>query len=256
MSALLDQVRDQIAEREQALEAARTALEHLRAMEQHALALNGDARGGAGSADQAPRTRARSETPAPPRASRTAPRAEHPPSGGRRSPRAKPAADSRAETIVRALGDGPLASGELSLAAGLGTAGTSGALSDAVRPLLEHGIIGREGNGGRGGYRYFLTAAKDAEVAQRNGTPPPGRSPWPERRRRILDAITADPGALNEERLAQTLDADREDIALACGELLEADHVEMRPDGTYTIAPRATNGGGSAEPWTPRRSSS
>ena len=52
-------------------------------------------------------------------------------------------------------------------------------------------------------------------------------------RDRVMKAIAADPDCLTEDRLALALEAHRDDVAEACGWLLERDRVTLNPDGTY-----------------------
>ncbi len=52
-------------------------------------------------------------------------------------------------------------------------------------------------------------------------------------RDRVMKAISADPAALDNSRLAQALDADLEDIAEACSQLVGKGRVQMAEDGTY-----------------------
>lgn len=82
---------------------------------------------------------------------------------------------------------------------------------------------------------WQTTASKDAEIAARNGKTAERSGPGliPGLMRRAAMAIAADPDALTEQRLAVALGADREDVALACGLLLEDGDVAMNPDGTY-----------------------
>jgi hypothetical protein len=81
---------------------------------------------------------------------------------------------------------------------------------------------------------WQTTASKDAEIAARNGKGAEHGGPGPiPPQRRAIQAIAADPDALTEQRLAIALGADREDVALACGLLLDSGDVAMNPDGTY-----------------------
>lgn len=91
---------------------------------------------------------------------------------------------------------------------------------------------------------WQTTASKDAEIAARNGlSGADGKAragAVAHLRGRVAQAIAADRDALTEQRLAVALGADREDIALACGLLLDNGDVAMNPDGTY----RTTSLGG------------
>jgi hypothetical protein len=55
-------------------------------------------------------------------------------------------------------------------------------------------------------------------------------------RDRVMKAVLADPDALTEDRLALALNADRDDVAEACGWLLQRHRVQLNPDGTYRRA--------------------
>ena len=81
---------------------------------------------------------------------------------------------------------------------------------------------------------YRLTATADAETAARHGMKRPGQRSGPDLRWPALKLIRQDPSALTEDRICHALNADREDVALACGRLLEDGSVRMNPDATYT----------------------
>lgn len=84
---------------------------------------------------------------------------------------------------------------------------------------------------------WQTTESKDAEIARRNGLKGMGAARHlPQLRGRVAAAIAADPGALTEPRLALHLGADREDVALVCGDLLDDGEVALNPDGTYRTA--------------------
>lgn len=48
-----------------------------------------------------------------------------------------------------------------------------------------------------------------------------------------MKAVSADPAALDNRRLAQALNADLEDVADACEFLVSANRLQMAGDGTY-----------------------
>lgn len=91
---------------------------------------------------------------------------------------------------------------------------------------------------------YFTTSNGDHAAGTRRQAKSTGTTaPLPQLKRQVLDAIARDPGALTEDRIAQALHVDREDVAVATGELLDQGDVILAPDGTYTI-----DRGGVAEP--------
>lgn len=93
---------------------------------------------------------------------------------------------------------------------------------------------------------WQTTESKDAEIARRNGLKGMGAANHlSSLRGRVAAAIAADPDALTEPRLALHLGADREDVALACGGLLDDGEVALNPDGTYRTA---SLGGGPTPP--------
>jgi len=72
--------------------------------------------------------------------------------------------------------------------------------------------------------KAHTNGAKKAATSEMNGV----------MRVKVLDLIRRDPAALTEDRIAAGLLADREDVAVACGKLLETEKVILNPDGTYT----------------------
>lgn len=62
--------------------------------------------------------------------------------------------------------------------------------------------------------------------------------------RQIRDRIPVElaRAPLTEVQLTDRLEADREDVAVVCGDLLEAGQVDLQPNGTYTL-PRTQGGG-------------
>lgn len=123
----------------------------------------------------------------------------------------------------------PVASGELMRRLDIGR----GALKHTLELLRETRKITTEGQ--RSAMRYWITADRDALEAQRHGSNvrDRGKSIRPELRRRVLEAIKADPDALTQKRLAQALGCDEEGAAEATGELLTDGEVTLRGDGTY-----------------------
>jgi hypothetical protein len=113
----------------------------------------------------------------------------------------------------------------------LAAVGEHGQLLNRLQELAKAGHVTQNRDAS-----WQTIASKDAEVAQRNGLPVERKNLIPTLRRRALAAITADPGALTEQRLGETLGADREDIALACGDLLVDGEIALAPDGTYSTS--------------------
>jgi DNA-binding GntR family transcriptional regulator len=77
---------------------------------------------------------------------------------------------------------------------------------------------------------------RQATTARRNATKVTDAVARVGLRDRVMKAILADPDALTEDQLARALDADRDDIAEACGWLLQRHRVQLNPDGTYRRA--------------------
>jgi DNA-binding transcriptional ArsR family regulator len=132
------------------------------------------------------------------------------------------------DEVLAAVGEhGPASFALLVEATGLGR----GQLLNRLQELAKAGHVTQNRDAS-----WQTIASKDAEVAQRNGLPVERKNLIPTLRRRALAAITADPGALTEQRLGETLGADREDIALACGDLLVDGEIALAPDGTYSTS--------------------
>jgi DNA-binding IclR family transcriptional regulator len=88
---------------------------------------------------------------------------------------------------------------------------------------------------------WTTVARRDAELAAREKAAREQRQPRFDRLRTGIPAELAR-RPLTEVELTDRLEADREDVALICGELLEAGAVHLQPNGSYTLAP--TQGGG------------
>lgn len=240
MSALLDTCRAEIADLEQRLGV-------LREIEQLAASLNGGEGGGDAGHRSKPTTAASRSTgvspatpscptkraAAHPHASRAAARNGHTANGTvlarQRRVGGIDIAERREQRIVEVLTE----HGEMSprdIATALGD--SYGGLKRALGRLLDSSVLYAYGD--RASRRYGLTAARDQQLAAdpRNGQQK-GHD-YARLRREIPRLVTSDPGALTEERLTQALDADREDVAFVCGEMLVAGHITLNPDGTYT----------------------
>lgn len=147
---------------------------------------------------------------------------------------------SRADRVydVIAAGDGPVSRAEIAKALDC----TPGGLSKPLSELTDGGRIVRVGGLKDGGFQPTETA--DAQVAERPQAARTGASkPLAVLIRDVMATLEQDPG-LTEEQLAQALDLDREDIAVATGELLSREWIVLRPDGTYE--PAESDGGGAA----------
>lgn len=116
---------------------------------------------------------------------------------------------------------------------------SQGIVRDCLRRLVKDGRVLAEGATRNRRYRLAgkqpqtELAAKVQTSVQRNASELSDRVSRIALRDRVLKAIAADADALNEDRLAQALEADRDEVAEACGWLLERDRVCLNPDGTY-----------------------
>jgi hypothetical protein len=86
-------------------------------------------------------------------------------------------------------------------------------------------------------------AERDRAVAEKQTEVSPQRRGYmlKQLREDIVDAVGVEPGSLNEPDMVERFGADREDVALICGRLLEQDLLRMLPDGRYTPAELAEN---------------
>lgn len=263
MSLLLDTIR---AERDKLLAPLRDRLAQLDELERLAEAFDGDGEG-AGPPDSPPQDagalpaaaetqtaetkRTRTRTGGRRHAGRNggnAPaqagaRAGSAPSGAGSAPRQRAAVRPGPAGVRWALEQrSPLTAAQIAELVGLaaGTVTNTVAHMLAKGDLVDAGFTERPGGpGGRPPRVVALPAIDDRDRRERDRPHGPvnginGR--LPELKARVLDAINADPAALNEDRLALVLNVDREDIAVATGELLVYDHVILLPDGTYRPA--------------------
>lgn len=114
-----------------------------------------------------------------------------------------------------------------------------GQLEGSLRRLADAGKVTAEGQTTKrryraGGHRPHSEAgARTAAGRERSAaklTDAVGRVGL---RDRVMKAICGDPAALDNARLAQALDADLEDVADACSQLVGKGRVQMAEDGTY-----------------------
>ena len=108
-----------------------------------------------------------------------------------------------------------------------------------LRALRADGLLDFTGN--TTSTRWHLTETLDRKMAEQHGKGSRGKggqAGWRNEQCRtfVLERIQADPGSLTEQRLTQAGKYDREEIADACGRLLEEGQIEMQPDATYTPA--------------------
>ena len=156
------------------------------------------------------------------------------PAPGKTGPRPAPADLRGVQAQITAClqEHGRMAPGKLKEAIGL--ISSTDTFYAHLNALLDVRIIYKEGQGRA--CRYGLTADRDAQEAEHGGRSPQKRGQdIAGLRSCVIEAIDADPGALTEERLAIALDADREDIAIAVGKLIEENVVAMLFDKTLQV---------------------
>lgn len=255
MSALLDAIAGEISQREQRREtlhdellAIVDQLEQLRTMAEQAESLNGDGASVPPKPVEPPEPRVGAKggqvSTSPGRKGGDAPGGRRPQSAGRR-PGSAPSRSPRTAPDTSSEGGGTKRSAVLAYVAQherckvsdivRGTGLTAAAVKQHLYALRDAGQV--QGEGATSSRVYFTTANGDRAAA----TKPHLKStdttaPLRQTKDRVLKAITADPGGLNEVLLAVQLDLDREDVAVAVGELLEADQLYMHPTGTLTVA--------------------
>lgn len=110
-----------------------------------------------------------------------------------------------------------------------------GELQGDLKALRAAGSIDKEGVTTQS--RWSLTSTLDRQIAERNGGayrghPGVGRS-RADRLSDILATIRSDPSAWTEQRISNSGAWDREQVAEACGQLLEDGAIILNPDGTY-----------------------
>lgn len=233
----LDAVRDDIATLKDEIAQLEKRLGVLQTIEDLAEGLDGVGEGAGTSGADVPRRAAVRREPAPSRPPK--PKAATPP---RKPPAARSSSNGNgrvphAERILSAIeqlgqskGVGPIAD-----ATGI----TTNVVRQTLQKLVKDGAIVAEG--ATSGRVYMSKTYADQRERERPHSRGGGvDGSLPALKGRVLDLILTDPGALTEDRLALALNVDREDVALATGELLTEDRVVLLPDGTYT---RSAGGG-------------
>lgn len=141
-----------------------------------------------------------------------------------------------AETLLPHIPDEWCTQGDLAKATGR----SKPSLTVSLRKLIQSGQV--EAKGERAARRYRKAKTASAPIpqpkrAEKVPSLPPRkdrhvtRIKVPQIRAMIVDALRVE--AYSEEEMATLLDMDREDIAFACGQMLEEDVVKLRPDGKY-----------------------
>lgn len=178
-----------------------------------------------------------------------APVEEPPPPSKSRAPRSLPPArrssvgsrDADARVLGVVLGrNGKMSKAEIAEKSGL----SRNQLNAAMKRLLAAGTLNAEGATVK--RRYWKGDAPPVHSEQRGRQDATRESNAAKQdaaiarvglRDRVLRSVAAEP--LTEDQLATTLFVGREDIADACGWLLERNRVHLNPDGTY-IRPAVT----------------
>lgn len=137
-------------------------------------------------------------------------------------------ADRAAITAAIRERGGAASHAEVREATGLGQGRATMALAAMEAADL---ITRRPGPDGKLGDWTLVDRQVPPEPASSNGAVTSQKLPG--LKQKLLEAIARDPAALTEDRLAQALDLDREDVAFACGQLLEEEQVVLQLDGTY-----------------------
>lgn len=120
---------------------------------------------------------------------------------------------------------------------------SSGATKRHVQALVTSGQLQAEG--ATRSRVYFTTENGDREIAEK--AKERGRqSVTAQRIAAVKDLIARNPAKLSEERIAYFTGFDRELVADICGRLLEDNEILLHPDATYSV-----DRGGSPDPWTP-----
>lgn len=154
--------------------------------------------------------------------------------------------DSRDQVMRELAADGPLTKRQLVERTGIGLSSISAILGD----LSEQAIVTVAGTlprpprapNGRGQQLWALTELMDAAVArigrrgQGSGGGPPASGGASKIRDAVLQCIREGAGLVDEPEIAAQLQLDREQVALATGELLEEGLIRLSPDGTYEEA--------------------
>lgn len=250
MSTLTDAIAAEIAARQSAIDKLRAELEELGAMKTTAEGLDAfapalDAASGDGDPSRRRTARTPRRAPAPPGGSPAAgpaptrPAPARPPAGaGGGAPKGGLTTKQRA--LVDALGRlGEASTSQVAAAAG--RSGEEVAVGAALKDLRDGGYVSHNGLRAKAARWIALDRSQaDAAVAAKplrmtNGGDAASVM------RDVMATLQQDPG-LTEDQLAQALGLDREDVAVACGTLLEREWVVLAPNGEYSPAPEATNG--------------
>jgi predicted transcriptional regulator len=244
MTDLLDAVRDELRAREQRrddlvaeLAGVDRDVEQLTRISELATSLNGNGAVETPEPDQPSGGRAKPARQAATEKGRNGGEAPgRSPSGGAGSAssgqakHAPPSTSKRATILAYVQEHGETKVADIAAAMGM----SREAVGQHLKALRDNGDL--QARGATSSRVYFSTAHGDQAAAGRGHAKGTGSSvPLPRLKQRVTNAIARDPGSLNEERLALALDVDREDIAVATGELLDAGDVLLQADGTYTI---------------------
>lgn len=113
--------------------------------------------------------------------------------------------------------------------------GQRGQLAKDLAALREQGLIRAVGHSR--GARWHLTETLDRQTAERHGTAGKVGGGLGAREKQcredVLATIRLEPGEWSEQRIADAGAWDREEVADACGRLLESGEIELLPDGAY-----------------------
>lgn len=172
----------------------------------------------------------------PPESAKTAPGSG--PSENGHAPRTT---TRRAEVLAFVQANGRVKNADVLAALG----GNRTAIAQHLKHLVRDGLVDAEGNTTQ--RVYFTKEHGDQAAASRPHVAKTGVSkPLSQLRDDVLGVIRDARTGINEPDIADSIDLDREDVAVTCGELLDGGDVVLQPDGTY-VTTSATGGGGTGD---------